>query len=427
MQDDTVKIRTLEEIMKEAKNNFALTKDKRKMEKDSTKYGQLRPIFTSLVQEIFAEEAEKQRIIDEREENEVESLVSDGMGGRVPRPSRISSAARKRRTLQQRPRSATATSTHRSSHHSRQQHSQEAPSRLQGDRATILHRASQHNVDPITGMPTNRRHELVPIKSVDVLAMNTLENELSGQAHGRISRTQRELMQHVKNGKQMQVNPTASNANNNNKPTPLNTTPSTNNSNADSPNKSEPDFASSPTSGKFRTHSRGNGGSMQSPYNGNAMPSVPEEDTAVATFIYPDNIEPAQAAENLVWMMKLGKAVKTLERAEAKRELLLPSQMVLQTQKSVNFGAAVGGSGGDDEDNDDGRGGGKDGVKMFAALREQASFRKSSYFSTSAVKDDEKISKVLSQREEIMKVSGLLCWDVRCECFVRCVSTRIRG
>jgi hypothetical protein len=404
MPDDAVRIRTLDDIMKEARNNFAMTKDKKKMEKDSTKYGQLRPIYTSLVNEIRAEEAEKQRIRDEREENEVESLESDGAGGKQHRPSRITQNVRKRKASQ-RPHSAAAGTGHRSSiqgggHRNSALHgSQEAPAKLQGDRATILSRASQHNIDPHTGQPTNRRQELVPVRSVEVLAINTLESEMDNNAHGRISRTQKELMQHI-NKSQQQAEPTHLPPLHNNKgivrPAPIHTgahNKSGATGNSAEKSTAEPvldNFAASPSSGKFRTAVKDGGVPLGVKFAPTPSFHAPPEDDH-------ESWDAERAAENLARTLKLTQGGKSGKNSPEKaRELsekeLTPSQMLLQAQQRSAYG----------EFGDDNNGG----VRSLVALREQASSKRSSFFSASAVQGDEKISRAQLQRDEILKVSS---------------------
>jgi hypothetical protein len=396
--------------MKEAKYNFNLKKDKRKMDKDSTKFGQKRPIFVALVEEICAEQEEMQRIRDDRDENEIECL-HDGDGH--VRLSRVSLNMKKRKSMQkQRPHSATATMSgaHRRSTSPGGAHllgSQEAPAMLQvqGERARMLSAATLGIADTAGA---NRRQELVPIRSAEVLARGALDAELSGQAHGRISRTQKELMQHLQNAQHIQESTGhtkggATDGNGKGKSAAVAGTGAggaahshaagavhkNNNKTVALPALS--DFTTT-QSGKFKPPKDGNAPlevKFALPRTSRGLDVVHEDSASHDSGGNNAELDPMKAVENLMFLLARGKA----EEADPQTELT-PSQMMLQKQKGCHF---LSGQSEGDMGN----------LRSFALLREQASSKRSSFFSASAVRDDEKISRAQSQRDEIHRVRSI--------------------
>jgi len=339
------------------------------MEKDSSKFGQLRPIYSSLVSEIVAEQTAKQKIRDDIDENEEVSLVSDGHGGKIMRPSRVS--MHRRKGAQKRPGSAATLGNHRRSmnRNTALLHSKEAPGKLEGERASILSKATQGNVDPNTGQSLNRRQELMPVKSVEVLARNHLDAELTGQAHGRISRTQKELMQHVHNAQQMnnpETNPTGSDAE-----------PHSQLHNDSNKNQSQK-YSSTNSSSKDRSAV-----GVKFAVTNN-LDAVAEEGVSARHKPTADaDLDATLAVANLVRMLNFSKSTEN-----SNNDVLRPSQMLAMRQKSSFMG---------DGDLDPSN------VRSLVALREQASFSRSSFFSASVVAGDERISRVQSQRDLILK------------------------
>eukprot|EP01032_Pedospumella_encystans_P008509 gene8509-10094_t len=227
IQDDTVHIRSLDDIMVEARANFALTKDKRKEETVSTKYGQLRPIFPSLVEEIRMEQEEKQRRRDEQIENDLDFSMSLADGD-SHLPSAMTGARRKNQTTntqqsKRRPQSAVTVGRRPTSANRHRLNSHEAPGKLGShdmgeNRTRNLSKATLASVEALNNMTNmhSKRAELVPIKSSDVHALNaqvdtntstlTATNTSANSLHPPTSASKkgRDLHQHLHNAEEMQ-------------------------------------------------------------------------------------------------------------------------------------------------------------------------------------------------------------------------------
>lgn len=359
LQDETVHIRSLDEIMKEAKANFELTKHKKKMDKAQSKFGQLRPIYSALIDEIRVEEEEKRRIRDEREENEVESLGSDANGGHGLRPSRVGMNVQKRKSAQRRPHSATAAAAYlRASNTSHGlMGSHEAPGKLQGSRSSLLQRAGA-----IDGSGSNnRRQELLPIKTAEVLTTHKLNAEMDAQAHGLVSRTQKELLTHLHNAHQLHS------------------------SGEESSTDEEAPFKGGSVKLRVAKHLKnGQASAVRFAAPSGGLQALTEESGAPTPSERSWGSGPETAA------LDHTHASKRLANMQQQQEERLPSQMLLKRQASDGTGF------GSDWEGEQ--------IRSLVQLREQASAKRSSFFSASAVRDDERIARAQSQKEEMLKM-----------------------
>lgn len=367
-----MQIRSLEDIMKEAKNNFNLTKDKRKMDKASTRYGQLRPIFPHLVEEIRIEQEELQRLRDEREENEVDSMGSaDADGKRISRPSRAIMNAQKRK-LSRRPHSAGG--KHASITNAQKMlASKEAPGKLGrgsmvqndgegADRNRMLSKASLASVDALHNVSSSnyRRQELVPIRSTEVLSMNAEAILAASEEQAKAGRPAKELQQHLQNAQQM--------------------TGDTGNS---------PEF-NAVGSVKMKTSSstKMRGGVFGSISASLDVLHEHDEHTVGSGSVHLSRDDPREAAERMAALYRTNSPSPS-----SSERCLSPSQMLMR-QNSSN--ANLGNLGEDSFFGTTGR--------PLALLRQMSSSKRSSFFSSSAVKDDERISRAQQQRDDIQKL-----------------------
>lgn len=93
-ETEPIKVKTIDEIIKDAKSSFHLARDKQKVEEETKKYGVLRPVCTNLLAEIKEEEKrekeERKRKKLERAQNpdgEKQVKKVEFVVGRLSRPS----------------------------------------------------------------------------------------------------------------------------------------------------------------------------------------------------------------------------------------------------------------------------------------------------------------------------------------------------
>lgn len=386
--------------MKEARNNFNLTKDKRKMDKASVKYGQLRPIFPHLVQEIILEQEELRRIRDERDENEVDSMGSvDEFGKRLSRPSRAIANAQKRKESK-RPHSAAAMGRKHASITAAQKMltSKEAPGRMSRssmaqadgggagsggegegtDRRRLLSKASLATVDALqdSTVPGYRRQELVPIRSSEVFLMNAEGGPATGgDQQGKTGRLQKELQQHIQNAQVL----------------------------ADTNGPAGPsagvgaDFGPSVGSMKAKMSSSGKhqqqrGGAFGSMSSGLDVLHEHEERTVGSGdggSVHLSKDDPQDAAERTAALLFRSTSARSPSPSTSER-CLSPSQMMLrQNSGGNNLGL--------EEFNSSTTG------RPLVLLRQLSATKNSPFFSTSSVKDDGRIARAQQQKEDIQK------------------------